>query len=103
MRIVVVLPAPLGPGRPKSSPGWAVPTGVVALIAVLIALACWVRPYWPLRVILWLVTHSIYWVRVLGRNNVPAKGAALLVCNHVSYVDWLLLLATQRRFIRFVV
>ena len=71
-------------------------------LAVIVAV-CWLRPYWPLRVFLWLVTHSLYWLRVLGRDNVPAKGAALLVCNHVSYVDWLLLLASQRRFIRFVV
>jgi acyl-[acyl-carrier-protein]-phospholipid O-acyltransferase / long-chain-fatty-acid--[acyl-carrier-protein] ligase len=49
------------------------------------------------------VTHSIYWLRVMGRENVPAKGAALLVCNHVSYVDWLLVMASQRRFVRFVV
>ncbi len=81
---------------------WALPTAVVLLVVALVAV-CWLRPYWPLRVFLWLVTHSLYWVRVLGRDNVPTKGAALLVCNHVSYVDWLLLLASQRRFIRFVV
>jgi acyl-[acyl-carrier-protein]-phospholipid O-acyltransferase/long-chain-fatty-acid--[acyl-carrier-protein] ligase len=81
----------------------AVPTGVVVLVVAVVALLCWLRPYWPLRVILWVVTHSIYWVRVMNRQNVPARGAALLVCNHVSYVDWLLLLASQRRFIRFVV
>ena len=81
---------------------WAVPAGVV-LVAALIGLVCWLRPYWPLRALLWAVAHSVYWVRVVGRSNVPARGGALLVCNHVSYVDWLLLLATQRRFIRFVV
>ena len=82
---------------------WAVPAGVVVLVVALIGLVCWLRPYWPLRVLLWLVAHSLYWVRVVGRDNVPARGGALLVCNHVSYVDWLLLLASQRRFIRFVV
>ena len=82
--------------------GWAVPTAV-GLLAAVVVLVCWLRPYAPLRVFLWLVTHSVYWLRVLGRDNVPAQGAALLVCNHVSYVDWLLLLASQRRFIRFVV
>ncbi len=82
---------------------WAVPTGIVILLAVLIGLVCWFRPYWPLRGFLWFLAHSIYWVRVIGRSHVPPKGAALLVCNHVSYVDWLLLMASQRRFIRFVV
>jgi acyl-[acyl-carrier-protein]-phospholipid O-acyltransferase / long-chain-fatty-acid--[acyl-carrier-protein] ligase len=84
-------------------PGWVVPVAAgVLLLAVLVAV-CWLRPYLLLRVFLWFVTHSIYWLRVLGRSNVPVKGAALLVCNHVSYVDWLLLMASQRRFIRFVV
>jgi acyl-[acyl-carrier-protein]-phospholipid O-acyltransferase/long-chain-fatty-acid--[acyl-carrier-protein] ligase len=80
---------------------WAV-TAVVAALVLIVVIGV-ARPYWLLRAVLWLLTHSVYWVRVLGRENVPAKGAALLVCNHVSYVDWLLLLASQRRFIRFVV
>ncbi len=82
---------------------WVVPASVSALLLAAFIAVCWLRPYWLLRVFLWFVTHSIYWSRVLGRSNVPAKGAALLVCNHVSYVDWLLLMASQRRFIRFVV
>jgi acyl-[acyl-carrier-protein]-phospholipid O-acyltransferase/long-chain-fatty-acid--[acyl-carrier-protein] ligase len=84
--------------------GWEWTT--LAAVGVLLlggVLASIFRPYWPLRVFLWLVTHSIYWLRVLGRDNVPVKGAALLVSNHVSFVDWLLLMASQRRFIRFVV
>jgi 1-acyl-sn-glycerol-3-phosphate acyltransferase len=52
---------------------------------------------------LWLIGHSVYRLRVLGRNHVPAQGPALLVCNHVNYLDWLLLLAVQRRPIRFLV
>ncbi len=82
---------------------WIILASVVALILAVSALVFWLRPYWLLRVLLWFVTHSIYWLRVLGRSNVPAQGPALLVCNHVSYVDWLLLMASQRRFIRFVV
>ena len=56
-----------------------------------------------LRLVLALVTHSIYWLRVRGREHVPARGGALLICNHVRYLDWLLLLAAHRRFIRMVV
>ena len=81
-------------------PAWVV---VAALLLAAFILVCWLRPYWLLRIFLWFVTHSVYWLRVLGRSNVPSQGAALLVCNHVSYVDWLLLMASQRRFIRFVV
>jgi acyl-[acyl-carrier-protein]-phospholipid O-acyltransferase/long-chain-fatty-acid--[acyl-carrier-protein] ligase len=78
---------------------------LIALLSALIALSllAWLWPYRTLRLALWLLTHSIYRLRVRGRDNVPARGGALLVCNHVSYLDWLLLLAAHRRFIRMVV
>ena len=41
--------------------------------------------------------HSLYRVRVVGRDNIPAKGGALFVCNHVSFVDALLLIASTDR------
>jgi acyl-[acyl-carrier-protein]-phospholipid O-acyltransferase/long-chain-fatty-acid--[acyl-carrier-protein] ligase len=41
-------------------------------------------------------------VRVLGRENIPTQGGALFVCNHLSFVDGLLLVASTNRFIRFV-
>ena len=56
-----------------------------------------------LRLVLALVTHSIYWLRVRGREHVPARGGALLICNHVRYLDCLLLLTAQGRFIRMVI
>src|SRR5262249_54940624 len=55
-----------------------------------------------LRLLLWLLTHTFYRLRVLGAQNVPATGGALLVCNHLSHVDALLLLASTRRDIRFL-
>jgi acyl-[acyl-carrier-protein]-phospholipid O-acyltransferase / long-chain-fatty-acid--[acyl-carrier-protein] ligase len=60
---------------------------------------------WPaffLRPLGWLVTHTIYRMHVYGRENVPARGPALLVCNHVSRVDWLLIWAACPRRVRFV-
>jgi acyl-[acyl-carrier-protein]-phospholipid O-acyltransferase/long-chain-fatty-acid--[acyl-carrier-protein] ligase len=56
-----------------------------------------------LRFCLWLLTHTVYWVRVRGERNVPRRGGALLVCNRVILLDWLFLLSGQRRRIRFVV
>jgi acyl-[acyl-carrier-protein]-phospholipid O-acyltransferase/long-chain-fatty-acid--[acyl-carrier-protein] ligase len=56
-----------------------------------------------LRFFLWLLTHSVYWLRVHGARNVPRTGGALLVCNRIAHVDWLFLLSAQRRPIRFVV
>lgn len=55
-----------------------------------------------LRFVLWLLTHSLYRIRVDGRDNIPAKGGALFVCNHLSQIDALLLLASTDRPIRFM-
>ncbi|MDR3772431.1 MAG: AMP-binding protein, partial [Terracidiphilus sp.] len=47
-------------------------------------------------------THTVYRVKVLGRDNFPDKTGALLVCNHMSFVDALLLIASTDRPIRFL-
>jgi acyl-[acyl-carrier-protein]-phospholipid O-acyltransferase/long-chain-fatty-acid--[acyl-carrier-protein] ligase len=59
-------------------------------------------PFW-IRLILWLATHTLYRLRVHGTENVPSRGPALLVCNHLSLGDGLLLQACLRRPIRFMV
>jgi acyl-[acyl-carrier-protein]-phospholipid O-acyltransferase/long-chain-fatty-acid--[acyl-carrier-protein] ligase len=56
----------------------------------------------PLRIFLWLFTHMLYRVTVLRPDNVPPSGGALLVSNHVSFVDLLLILASTRRLVRFL-
>jgi acyl-[acyl-carrier-protein]-phospholipid O-acyltransferase/long-chain-fatty-acid--[acyl-carrier-protein] ligase len=55
-----------------------------------------------LRLLLWMTTHTLYRIHVEGRQNVPAKGGALLVPNHVSMVDAVLLIASIDRPIRFL-
>ena len=55
-----------------------------------------------LRFVLWLLTHSIYRIKVEGRDNIPERGGALFVCNHMSFVDAFLLIASTDRTIRFV-
>ena len=55
-----------------------------------------------LRFLLWLATHTLYRVRVMGRDNIPAKGGALFVCNHLSLADAVLLQASTDRPIRFI-
>jgi acyl-[acyl-carrier-protein]-phospholipid O-acyltransferase / long-chain-fatty-acid--[acyl-carrier-protein] ligase len=56
-----------------------------------------------LRLFLWLVTRIIYRVSSLRPDNVPSQGGALLVSNHVSFVDMLLILASTKRFVRFLI
>src|SRR5580658_7201315 len=62
----------------------------------------WLLPDSLLRFGLWLLTRTLYRVRVVGRENIPEKGGALFVCNHVSFVDALLLTASTERRVRFM-
>ncbi|ELV7515355.1 MFS transporter [Photobacterium damselae] len=54
------------------------------------------------RFIVWLVSHTMYRVRHKNVENIPQQGAALLVCNHVTYMDALLLAGACPRPIRFL-
>lgn len=56
-----------------------------------------------MRAFVWILVHIIYRVRVRGVvENLPSKGACVVVCNHVSFVDALILLSAVKRPIRFV-
>jgi 1-acyl-sn-glycerol-3-phosphate acyltransferase len=59
-------------------------------------------PLFAARFFIWLLSHSIYRVRHEGLTNIPDTGAALLTCNHVSFVDTLLINGAIRRPIRFI-
>ncbi|MFB3921482.1 MAG: AMP-binding protein [Terriglobia bacterium] len=59
-------------------------------------------PYFIARLWLWLLTHTIYRIQTRGLECLPARGGALLVCNHVSYIDPFLLGAPMWRYIRFI-
>ncbi|MET0310457.1 MAG: MFS transporter [Burkholderiaceae bacterium] len=59
-------------------------------------------PEYLLRFVAWVASRLVYRFRVRGDDNIPVEGAAILVCNHVSFVDAILLLAASPRPIRFV-
>ncbi|MBA4175097.1 MAG: glycerol acyltransferase [Leptothrix sp. (in: Bacteria)] len=59
-------------------------------------------PEYLLRFIAFLLTRVVYRFRVRGEEHIPAEGAAILVCNHVSFVDAMLLMAASPRPIRFI-
>jgi len=50
----------------------------------------------------WLLANITYRMRVLGGEQIPAEGAAVLTPNHVSFADWLLMAAACPRPLRFV-
>ncbi len=77
---------------------------IAALVAVALAGLAYVFRYALLvRAPLWIITHTFYRVRAHGRANIPRKGPCLLVSNHVSYVDAIMILAAARRRVRFLI
>ncbi|MDQ5902750.1 MAG: hypothetical protein QG672_336, partial [Pseudomonadota bacterium] len=59
-------------------------------------------PEFLLRFIAWLLIHTFYKVKKRGVEHIPHEGAALVICNHVSFVDPVILMAVSPRPIRFV-
>jgi acyl-[acyl-carrier-protein]-phospholipid O-acyltransferase/long-chain-fatty-acid--[acyl-carrier-protein] ligase len=59
-------------------------------------------PDYFVRFILWLVTHTVYRIKIVGAENMPLKGPALLVSNHVSFVDAFMVGGALPRLVRFM-
>lgn len=86
--------------------GLSCPAILLAAAALTLAGTVWAVRLLPdalLRTCVLLLAHTLYRVRVVGRANVPAVGGALLVPNHVSFLDGMFLFAATDRPIRFVV
>ena len=76
---------------------------VTALLNAAIALYIYLLvPEFLMRFIVWLLVHSVYRLEKSGLERIPDEGAALLVANHVSFVDALIIAAACRRPVRFV-
>ncbi len=75
--------------------------GAVTALGTLWALK--ILPDALLRLLLVLATHTFYKLKIIGRENIPEKGGALLIPNHVSFVDGLLVMASLDRRVRFIV
>ena len=76
---------------------------VCAILNCAVAAFIYARvPEFLLRFLAWLLARVIYRIRVRGLEHVPGEGAALVVCNHVSFADALVLSAAVHRPMRFV-
>ena len=87
------------------SAGLSIPAlfGVAALCNAAVAVFIYgLVPEFLLRFVVWLLVHSIYRLEKKDVERIPAEGAALIICNHVSFVDALVITAACRRPIRFV-
>ncbi len=96
-----------------SALGWALMNGlgltlpqvllVTALCNAIVAIYIYTLvPEFLLRFIAWIIINVLYRIRIRGMDAVPDEGAALLVCNHISYVDALVVLGSVPRPVRFV-
>jgi 1-acyl-sn-glycerol-3-phosphate acyltransferase len=76
---------------------------VTALLNIVVATYIYsLVPEFLLRFIAWVLVHTFYRIRLVHAERIPEEGAAVLVCNHVSYVDAIVIMAESPRPIRFV-
>ena len=87
------------------SAGVSIPTLflIMALMNTAVALFIFMLvPEFIMRLLVWLLVHTVYRVDKSNLDHIPDEGPAVLICNHVSYVDALVLAGSIRRPIRFV-
>ncbi len=86
--------------------GWTIPQlflGLAIANAVVAVYIFTLVPEFLMRFLSWVLVRALYRLRLHGiEKQVPDEGAALLVCNHVSYLDALILSASVPRPVRFV-
>ena len=85
--------------------GLSIPTlfAVAAVCNAAVALFIYgLVPEFLLRFIVWMLVHTVYRLRVENLEQVPDEGPAVVICNHVSFVDPLVIMAACPRPIRFV-
>jgi 1-acyl-sn-glycerol-3-phosphate acyltransferase len=76
---------------------------IIAVLNVLVALYIFsLLPEFLMRFLAWIVITVLYRIKPQGVDNLPVKGPAVVVCNHVSYIDPLILSACIPRPMRFV-
>lgn len=97
----------VGSGALALLSSWGVTTPHVLLILagvnVLVAGYTYsVVPEFLFRLICWVLAHVVYRLEIRGRAGIPKTGAAVLVCNHITFIDWLIISAATQRPIRFV-
>ena len=76
---------------------------ILAIMNAVVALYIYTTiPEFTMRFLIWMITHTMYRVTHKDLQKIPEEGPAVLVCNHVSYMDALIIGGACRRPIRFV-
>jgi acyl-[acyl-carrier-protein]-phospholipid O-acyltransferase/long-chain-fatty-acid--[acyl-carrier-protein] ligase len=74
--------------------------GIITILAVIYIIS--VIPEYFVRFCIWLLTNSVYRIKIIGDEHVPYRGPALLIANHVTFLDSFFIGATIQRFVRFL-
>ena len=85
--------------------GMSIPQLILATALMNAAVALYIYtlvPEFLMRFMAWMLIHSVYRLRKTGLERIPEEGPAVIVCNHVSYVDALVVTGACRRPIRWV-
>ena len=81
-------------------------TQIMLVLAVLNAVTAiyiyTIIPEFLLRFVIWILANVLYRIRVVGGDKLPVEGPAVLIANHVSFVDWLLIASACKHPARFV-
>ena len=65
--------------------------------------ACFRLPKLFIRCVVWVLVNLIYKLKIVGLENIPRKGGAIIVCNHLSYLDPFIVMASISRSVRFLI
>ena len=101
--LFMVVSAGLGLGL--TALGFSIPQIFLAVAVLNAAVAIYIYtlvPEFLMRFLSWILINTLYRIRTEGLDRIPEHGPALLVCNHVSYMDALIVAGSVRRPSRFV-
>jgi 1-acyl-sn-glycerol-3-phosphate acyltransferase len=104
LNALFIIVSSLGVGALLSA-GLTIPQvfGVIGVLNALVAFYIFMLvPEYLLRFVAFVLTRLVYRFQVRGEEHIPVDGAAILVCNHVSFIDAVLLMAASPRPIRFI-
>nr|WP_136250340.1 MFS transporter [Ningiella ruwaisensis] len=85
---------------------WSIPELLLLLAGLNLLISIYIYtkvPEFFLRFVVYLIAICMYRVKIKGEKHIPEEGAAVIAANHISFVDWMFILAASPRPIRFVI